>query len=116
MAPSHMVPGMRSMGLHAHLAPQCFWRATANGCDWHTRRQEQDTRGREYAVVGSARQALPPRARWTPEERLADMDALGVDVHVLSPYSGFYNYQLDTKVARATATDSNNEIHEMVAQ
>ena len=46
------------------------------------------------AVVGRARQALPPRARWTPEERLADMDSLGVDVHVLSPYSGFYNYQL----------------------
>jgi aminocarboxymuconate-semialdehyde decarboxylase len=107
---------MRSIDIHAHLTPQCFWRATANGGDWHTLRREQDARGREYAVVGRARQALPPRARWTPAERLADMDSLGVDVHVLSPYSGFYNYHLDTPVARATATDSNNEIHEMVTQ
>ena len=116
MAPSHIVPGMRSIDIHAHLTPQCFWRATAHGGEWHTLRREQDARGREYAVVGRARQALPPRARWTPEERLADMDSLGVDVHVLSPYSGFYNYHLDTPVALATATDSNNEIHEMVAQ
>ena len=116
MAPAHIVPGMRSIDIHAHLTPQCFWRATAHGGDWHTLQREQDARGREYVVVGRARQALPPRARWTPEERLADMDSLGVDVHVLSPYSGFYNYHLDTSVALATATDSNNEIHEMVVQ
>ena len=52
--------------------------------------------GGEVALVGGRRQSLPPRARWTPEERLADMDSLGVDVHVVSPYVGFYNYQLDT--------------------
>jgi len=27
----------------------------------------------------------------------------GVDVHVVSPYVGFYNYQLDSKLATATA-------------
>jgi aminocarboxymuconate-semialdehyde decarboxylase len=64
-------------------------------------------------VVGGRRQQLPPRARWTPEERLADMDSLGVDVHVLSPYSGFYNYQLDTAVAVATSRASNDEISQM---
>jgi aminocarboxymuconate-semialdehyde decarboxylase len=73
-------------------------------------RREQDARGREYAVVGGRRQQLPPKARWNPEERLADMDSLGVDVHVLSPYSGFYNYPLDTGVAIATSKDSNDEI------
>jgi aminocarboxymuconate-semialdehyde decarboxylase len=64
-------------------------------------------------VVGGRRQQLPPKARWTPEERLADMDSLGVDVHVLSPYSGFYNYGLDTAVAVATSKDSNDEIAQM---
>jgi predicted TIM-barrel fold metal-dependent hydrolase len=34
-------------------------------------------------------------------------------VHVLSPYSGFYNYGLDTAVAIATSKDSNNEIAQM---
>jgi aminocarboxymuconate-semialdehyde decarboxylase len=105
---------MRSIDIHAHLTPQCFWRATENGGDWHTLRREQDERGQQLAVVGSSRSPLPPRARWTPEERLADMDSLGVDIHVLSPYSGFYNYRLDAAVATATSKDSNNEISEMI--
>ena len=56
---------------------------------------------------------LPPRAKWTPEERLADMDSLGVDVHVVSPYVGFYNYHLDAKIALATSRATNDEISSM---
>ena len=67
---------MRSIDIHAHLTPQCFWRATEGGGDSHTLRREQDARGQQYAVVGSHRGQLPPRARWTPEERLADMNSL----------------------------------------
>ena len=105
---------MRSIDIHAHVTPQCFWRATENGGDWHTLKREKDARGGEVALVGGRRQALPPRARWTPEERLADMDSLGVDVHVVSPYVGFYNYQLDTAVALATSRATNDEIAGMV--
>jgi len=105
---------MRSIDIHAHLTPQCFWRATENGGDWHTLRREQDARGRQYAVIGGQQRGqLPPRARWTPEERLADMDSLGVDIHVLSPFSGFYNYEFDTAIAVATSKDSNDEIAQM---
>jgi aminocarboxymuconate-semialdehyde decarboxylase len=105
---------MRSIDVHAHLTPQCFWRATDNGGDWHTLRRETDARGMEYALVGGRRQALPPRAKWTPEERLADMDSLGVDVHVVSPYVGFYNYHLPVEVARATSAETNDEIARMI--
>jgi aminocarboxymuconate-semialdehyde decarboxylase len=104
---------MRSIDIHAHLTPQCFWRATDNGGDWHSVKREKDARGQEQAVIGGRRQALPPRAKWTPEERLADMDSLGVDVHVVSPYVGFYNYHLDAKVAEATAKETNDEIGQM---
>jgi aminocarboxymuconate-semialdehyde decarboxylase len=104
---------MRSIDIHAHITPQCFWKATEGGGSWHTLRREQDARGRQIAVIGGHRSSLPPKARWTPEERLADMDSLGVDVHVLSPYSGFYNYELDSAIAVATSRDSNNEIHQM---
>ena len=103
MAPSHIVPGMRSIDIHAHITPQCFWRATEGKGDWHTLRREQDARGREYARGGQGPPGTAAKSRWTPEERLADMDSLGVDMHVLSPYSGFYNYELDTAVAIATA-------------
>jgi len=105
---------MRSIDVHAHLTPQCFWRATENGGDWHTLKRETDARGMEYALVGGRRQALPPRARWTPEQRLADMDSLGVDVHVVSPYVGFYNYHLPVEVARATSAETNDEIAGMI--
>jgi aminocarboxymuconate-semialdehyde decarboxylase len=105
---------MRSIDIHAHVTPQCFWRATENGGDWHTLRREKDAKGGEMAVVGTRRQSLPPRARWTPEERLADMDSLGVDVHVVSPYVGFYNYHLDGAVAAATSRATNDEIASMV--
>ena len=104
---------MRSIDIHAHLTPQCFWRATENGGDWHTIKREQDAKGSEVALVGGHRQMLPPRARWTPEQRLADMDSLGVDVHVISPYVGFYNYELPPEVARATAQATNDEIADM---
>ncbi len=105
---------MRSIDIHAHLTPQCFWRATENGGAWHTIKREQDARGSEIALVGGRRQSLPPRARWTPEQRLADMDSLGVDMHVVSPYVGFYNYELPAEVARATAQAINDEIADMV--
>src|SRR5438046_1584648 len=105
---------MRTIDIHAHLTPQCFWRATENGGDWHTIKREKDARGRESAIVGGQRHPLPPRAKWTPEERLADMDSLGVDVHVVSPYVGFYNYHLDTTAAVATARATNDEIADMV--
>jgi aminocarboxymuconate-semialdehyde decarboxylase len=105
---------MRSIDIHAHLTPQCFWRATDHGGDWHTITRERNARGAEVARVGGRPQPLPPKARWTPEERLADMDSLGVDVHVLSTYVGFYNYHLPADVARATAREINDEIADMV--
>jgi aminocarboxymuconate-semialdehyde decarboxylase len=104
---------MRSIDVHAHLTPQCFWKATENGGDWHSLKRERDERGQEIAIVGGKRQVLPPRARWTPEERLADMDSLGVDMHVVSPYVGFYNYQLDARVATGSARAINDEISQM---
>ena len=62
---------MRSIDIHAHLTPQCFWHATQGGGEWHTIKREQDARGREHLLVAGRRQGqLPPRSRWTPEERV----------------------------------------------
>ena len=105
---------MRAIDVHAHLTPQCFWQATRDGGSWHGLRREQDARGREVLVSGDERGQLPPRASWTPEQRLADMDSLGVDIHVVSPYAGFYNYHLDAAVAVATSRESNDEIAGMI--
>ena len=105
---------MRSIDIHAHLTPQCFWRATEGSGEWHTLKRQQDARGREVLVAGDRRGQLPPKSSWTPEQRLADMDSLGVDVHVLSPYAGFYNYEMDVDIATATSRESNDEISQMM--
>lgn len=105
---------MRSIDVHAHLTPQCFWRATENGGDWHGIHREKDARGVECALVGGQRHPLPPRARWNTEERLADMDSLGMDMQVVSPYGGFYNYHLPAATAVATARATNDEIRDMI--
>ena len=107
---------MRSIDIHAHLTPQCFWRATENGGDWHSLKRERDARGRQMLVAanGERRGQLPPKASWTPEQRLDDMDSLGVDVHVVSPFGGFYNYHLDADIALATSRECNDEINEMM--
>ena len=105
---------MRSIDFHAHLTPQRFWRATEADGDWHGLKRERDGRGREILVAGDRRGQLPPKSSWTSEQRLSDMDSLGVDVHVVSPYSGFYNYEMDADRTMATSRESNDEISEMM--
>ncbi|MFQ5861333.1 MAG: amidohydrolase family protein [Dehalococcoidia bacterium] len=105
---------MRSIDIHAHLTPQCFFRAVDSGKDWHGIKLERDTRGREFLVAGEHRAALHPRNRWTVEQRLADMDSLGVDVHVLSTNANLYGYHLPAEVCIATSRDANDEVAEMV--
>ena len=48
-----------------------------------------------------------------PNNGWRDMDSLGVDIHVVSPFAGFYNYHLDTSIAVATSVESNDEIAQM---
>jgi aminocarboxymuconate-semialdehyde decarboxylase len=50
------------------------------------------------------------------EERLADMDAQGVDVQVLSIHTPFFGYHLDPAQGRALARDVNDEIAAMTRQ
>jgi aminocarboxymuconate-semialdehyde decarboxylase len=49
-----------------------------------------------------------------PEQRLADMDSLGVDVHVLSTNAFFYNYDKDAAVVAAMARECNDEVSQTV--
>jgi len=90
---------MRSIDIHAHLTPQCFIRATQAGQEWHGIRP------------GSVR--IAPRAVWTPEQRIADMNSLGVDVQVVSTGAGFYYYDRDIQTVAAMHRECNDEVHQM---
>ncbi len=69
-------------------------------------------------VVGGGRRTgfTSPKVRYTPEERLKDMDAQGTDVQVLSIHTPFFGYHLDAAQGRALARDVNEEIAGMTRE
>ena len=91
---------MRSIDIHAHSTPQCFQRAVLAGQDWH-------------GMTAADGELFNPRNAWTPEQRIADMDSLGVDIQVVSTSPGFYQYHQEPAVTAAIARDCNDEIRQM---
>ena len=102
---------MRSIDIHAHIAPTkaVFLEA---GKEWHGFTRLEDS-GRHFLVRDSRRYWLHPNYLWTPEQRLANMDSLGVDVHVLSTWVGLYNYNLPLEIGAATSKDCNDYVAEL---
>ena len=90
---------MRSIDIHAHLTPQCFIRAMQTGKVWHG--------------IQPGTMRIAPRAIWTPEQRLADMNSLGVDVHVLSTGAAFYYYDGEATTVAAMHRECNDEVYQM---
>jgi len=104
---------MRSIDIHAHIAPRNAIEANKGG-EWHGFTVEQDDSGQTSLTRGSSRTRLHPKLLLTPEERLAEMDSMGVDIHVLSTWTQLYNYDLPTEVCVATSEDCNNYVAELV--
>lgn len=96
---------MRTIDIHAHISPEPFLRAMEAGEDWH---------GITAHAQGSHRHN--PRTVWSPQQRLADMDSLGVDVHVLSTNAVFYNYDKDAEKTLAMARDCNDYVSQLTKQ
>jgi len=103
---------VRSIDIHAHIAPEKATRL-ASGQEWHGFTKVEES-GRHFLTLGPKRYWLHPRYFLTPEQRIADMDSLGVDIHVLSTWVGLYNYNLPPEVGAATAKDCNDYVAELV--
>lgn len=107
---------MRTIDIHAHLVPRSLWQAADAGREWHGFRHEPGD-GLGTVVGGGKRTAFnSPKVRFTPEERIADMDAQGVDVQVLSIHTPLFGYHLDSAQGTALARDVNDEIAATVRQ
>ncbi len=107
---------MRTIDIHAHLVPRSLWQAADARRDWYGFRHEPgDGLG---SMVGDGKRTgfSSPKVRFTPEERLNDMDAQGVDVQVLSIHTPFFGYHLDPAPGRALAREVNDEIAAMARQ
>ena len=91
---------MRAIDIHAHLTPQCFQQAVLAGQTWH-------------GMTNAEGELFNPMNAWTPEQRLADMDSLGVDIQVVSTNVAFYKYDQDVATTVAIAQACNNEVRQM---
>lgn len=72
---------MRSIDVHAHLVPACLLQSLHRGQPWHGVAVSRDAQDRLVYGLGDRKQPLSPRNSWGVQQRLADMDSLGVDVH-----------------------------------
>ncbi len=93
---------MRTIDIHAHITPEGFVRAIKLGESWH---------GMTSSALDIHRNN--PKTSWTPEERLADMNSLGVDVQVLSTNAYFYNYDKDPKIVAAMDQEANDYVSQL---
>ena len=92
---------MRTIDIHAHITPAGFVEAFRKGETWH---------GISASEVPNIR--YNPRTTWSPEERIADMNSLGVDVQVLSTNAFFYFYEKDA----STVAEMSRECNDYVSQ
>lgn len=107
---------MRTIDIHAHLMPQCLWKTVDAGHEWYGVRHEPG-QGLGFTVRQGKRMAVQsPKLRFTPEERLKDMDEQGVDVQVVSIHTPFFGYDLEPAQGQQLAREVNDEIAGMTRQ
>ena len=93
---------MRSIDIHAHMTAQCLIRAKEAGREWHGLKPEE---------MGGMLRSV--KWCWTPEQRLADMNSLGVDIQIVSSGDMFYQQSRDANVVAAMHREINDEVHQM---
>ena len=94
---------MRSIDIHAHISPEACFHAMREGRDWH---------GLTPAEIYNRHQDNP-RTMWTPEQRISDMNSLGVDVQVLSTGALFYRYNRDAAQVAAMDIECNDSVSQL---
>jgi aminocarboxymuconate-semialdehyde decarboxylase len=92
-----------------------LWQAVAAKRDWYGYR---DHGGDGERVIGNGLVTTftSDKVRYTPEQRLQDMDAQKIDVQVVSIHTPFFGYHLDTAQGKALAREVNEEIAAMTRQ
>ncbi len=93
---------MPVIDMHAHVSPERYQEAVRTKGEWYG----LDERPGELRL-GKFAQSLP--------DRLADMDALGMDMQLITPTVGFYQYGNELEVTKNIHRECNDEIAETVA-
>ena len=107
---------MKTIDIHAHMVPTSLWQAADAKRDWYGYRYQPGEGVGSFVGNGKTTNFSSPKVRFTPEERMKDMDTQGVDVQVLSIHTPFFGYHLDATQGGALARDVNDEIAAMARQ
>ena len=107
---------MRSIDIHAHLVPQCLWRTVDAGGDWYGIRYHTAEKNSLFIREGKVGAIQTPKVRFTPEERLKDMDQQDTEVQVVSIHTQILGYYLEPAAGIAQAREVNDEIASMTRQ
>ena len=88
--------------VHSHVTPPSFREAVLDGGTWHT-------------LTNAIGELEIPEFSIAPKDRIAKMDAAGIDMHVLTVNNDFYRYELDPGPTQEIARACNEEIGQMMA-
>jgi aminocarboxymuconate-semialdehyde decarboxylase len=92
---------MKVIDVHNHVNPRPFLHAIQKKEDW-------------YGFNAGNGELENPRNSWTLEERIGDMDRLGVDMQLLTVYGDFNKYNRDLELTKTVDKLCNDEIASMV--
>ena len=107
---------MRSIDIHAHLVPQCLWSTVDAGGDWYGIRYHTAEKNSLFIREGKVGPIQTPKVRFTPEERLKDMDQQDTEIQVVSIHTQILGYHLEASAGVAQAREVNDEIASMTRQ
>ena len=92
---------MKVIDVHNHVNPRPFLEAVRADREW-------------YGFTADHGELENPRNHWTLEERIADMDRLGVGMQALTVYGDFNRYDRDLGLTEAAVRACNDEVAAMV--
>jgi len=106
---------MRSIDIHAHTFTPTMLKTLEAGREWYgmryTNQEMNNIFVREGKIVN-----VHPKCKYTPEERVADMDQLGTEVQLISLHTPVFGYHLSTSDGIAHAREVNNDIAAFVGE
>jgi aminocarboxymuconate-semialdehyde decarboxylase len=93
---------MPVVDIHAHVTPDRYKNAMARDGSWH-------------GLGAKAGQLHNPGFLTSLPDRIAEMDEMGVDLQVVTPTVGFYQYDNDVATTAIVAQECNDSIAEMIS-
>ncbi len=87
----------RVIDVHIHLTPHRFSEVALTGETW-------------YGMTADDGELDNPKNLWTTEQRIAEMNRLGLDTQLVSPTDVFYQYNQKPEITARIARECNEEI------